>query len=509
MFSFFHIDILSITLLLVIAYVSRYYYKYFTRESPLPGPFPLPFIGNFFTIIRDISVWPSELQSKYGDIFEVYVGSKRKVWLCNEELTEKIFSFVPRGNFHNRVDKNSDLQEIGIVNTGLAMNIDYDNWLYIQKFYLKAIFSRSFMKQSFVCAQASFQKMENYWMMLGEGTVLDLSQWMKSYIRDTIDLLTISKSSDTLTSYYKEISSDKNTGVSDKDNEYIQKCGTQFPNALLWFRSVPKFIRDFPGINLYTTRLKKQMEYLRNHFLKIVNARREEIEKTPEDKQLTPDLLTMFLTANTSRDINKDENNNRPMLDEEIAPNFMEISLAALVTTSEALFHLLYLTSKYPKVKQRLIQEFKEVFPDSHITYEGINKLVYCDAVLKEAFRISPTAQYVAKRNEEPDQIGGYTFPANTGFFVFIEALNKQKSKWTDPELFNPDRFMDESHPDYRNKIYNFGEGLRKCPGRNLGKLLLKTTLVMLYQKYDLEFVNTENPLKFTKFLFKRCVGFE
>ncbi|CAG8440267.1 15857_t:CDS:2 [Acaulospora colombiana] len=440
-------NVLSAIILFLTAYVSHYYYKYFTRESPLPGPFPLPIIGNTLIFFRDISIWPSELQSKYGDIFEVYIGSTRKVWLCSEELALKIFSPAIHSNFHNHAGKDSGLGEVGLINTGLLFNLDYENWAFIRRVYSKAIFSSAFMKQALASTQIAFQKMENYWMKLGENTALDFSCWARNYFSDTTELLTTSKSLDTLTSYYNKISPNKEIEISDKmkEKEYASKCASEFVDVIIWFHNIPRFIRNFPGINSYTKKLKHQHNWLRKRLLNDVKSRREEIERTPEDEPLTRDLLTMFLTVNTPRDITKgiaDGANNRPMSDEEIASIFMEISAAGL-------------------------------------------------------------------RNEKPDQIGGYTFTESTDFFIYVHAVNKHKSKWTNPELFDPDRFMDELHPDYKKEVYTFGSGMRMCPGRNLARLLLKATLAMFYRKYDIELVDKEAPLKFSKSLFRQCVGFE
>ncbi|CAG8493064.1 1463_t:CDS:2 [Acaulospora colombiana] len=515
---FTYVDVPVIIILLVIAYVSYYYYEYFTRESPLPGPLPLPLIGNAFTVAGDIAIWPSKLQLKYGDMFEVYMGPRRKVWLCNEKLAEKIFNSTTNSNFHNRINEDCDLKEIGLVNTGLAFNIDYENWTYVRKFYSKAIFSPAFMKQAMISTQNIFQKMESYWAEFDEDTVLDFSLWIRNSITDTVFLLTTSRSLHALTNYYNEISPKKDTNISDstlKESEYFLKCTSALLNAVMWFFMVPKFFRDFPGIRLYTNKLKEQVKWLKNFVNEIVKERREEIARTPEDEELTRDLLTMFLTVNTSRDITKgiaDDINDRIMTDEEITHNFIEILGAGINTVSDLMCYLVYLISKQPEVKQRLIKEFDEVLgkgSNFQLTYEGVNKLLYCDAVIKEASRVSSVAPFIVKRNEKPDEVGGYTFPEYTEFFINYVAIRKHKSKWTDPELFNPNRFFDKSHPDYENDPHTFGDGLRKCPGRNLARLNLKVILVMLFKKYDVELMDSESPLKFSGTLMKQCTGFK
>ncbi|CAG8637530.1 12950_t:CDS:2, partial [Acaulospora morrowiae] len=515
---FAHIDISSIVVLFLIAYVSHYYYKYFTRESPLPGPIPLPLVGNVLTIARDISIWPSELQSKYGDFFEVYMGPNRKIWVCNEELAQVILKPVARGNFHNRIDKDCDINEIGLVNFGLALNTDYDNWAFIRKFYSKAIFTPAFMKQALVKTEDVFRKMESYWMRMGEDTVLDLSSWIKNFMLDATYLLTTGQSMDTITNYYNMLSPDKDTDIPSnvlKENAYVSKCSAEFLDAILWFMMVPKFVRDFPGVNSYTKRLKKQVGWLRNRLLKIVKTRREEIQRTPESEMLTPDLLTMFLTVNTPRDITEgiaDDVNSRPMTDEEIAPNFMEISLSAVYSSTDVLCNLFHTISRRPEVKKRIIKELDEVFgkdSNAQITYEGLNKLVYCDALLNEVARVSSVSPFIVKKNEKPDQIGGYAFPEKTEFFINLIAIRKHKSKWTDPEVFNPDRFLDESHPDYGKDVYLFGSGLRKCPGRNLAKIQLKATIALFYKKYDLELIYKNAPLKYNRALIRECIDFK
>ena len=91
--------ILKISLVALIAYISNYYYKYFTRENPLPGPFPLPFIGNTHQVFKNHSFDICKFQAKYGDLCEFYTGSQRFILLSNDDLIQKIMKPTINGPF--------------------------------------------------------------------------------------------------------------------------------------------------------------------------------------------------------------------------------------------------------------------------------------------------------------------------------------------------------------------------------------------------------------------------
>lgn len=47
----------------------------------------------------------------------------------------------------------------------------------------------------------------------------------------------------------------------------------------------------------------------------------------------------------------------------------------------------MYHVAHYPEVKKQMLEELNQVFKgdiDRLITYEDINKLTYCDAIIKE-----------------------------------------------------------------------------------------------------------------------------
>ncbi|CAG8555602.1 467_t:CDS:2 [Acaulospora colombiana] len=503
-------EILSILFVCLIIYVSHYYYKYFTRENPLPGPIPLPLIGNLFQICSDTAVWPSKLQEKYGDFYEVYVGSRRLIWLCSEDLIQKIMKPTINGNFHNLVSADNDgLEEIGLLDSGVVYNLNYKNWEYHRRFYARTIAKPLFLIQTLSIIQEEFKEMENYWENLGEDTVLDLSHWMKRYFTDTLFLIAANKQARSLASYYGSLSGKRNECTSEsilKESDTFLEAVDGFAMCLIYFLLFPKIVRNFPGIKSYTQRLKNQLNWFRNSTLNIIKERREEIERTPEDQQLTYDILTMFITINTPRDITEkiaDNLHDKPMSDEEICGNFIETITGGIDTSSNSICFIIHYLSHYPNVKGRLMEEFDRVLgkdPNYKITYDDIGKLEYCEAVISECSRIFSVLPILFKNNANPDEIGGLTFPANTQFYINFQGIHKHKSLWENPEEFNPERFMDKTNPESKNPLYTFGG-----PGRNLGMMELKVTLALLYRKYDVELADMKAPIKFHTTVVRTC----
>ncbi|RHZ86163.1 hypothetical protein Glove_54g17 [Diversispora epigaea] len=494
-------EILKISLVASIACISYYYYKYFTRENPLPGPFPLPFIGNIHQIFKNHSFDIGKLQDKYGDLCEFYAGSKRFILLCNNDLIQKITKPAVNGPFHNRINGvDEGLKEIGLLDAGLVFNNDYDNWQYHRKFFTKVMMSPQFIKQSVIVVQDIFLGMEKHWDKFEENTVFEFNHWMTRYFFDTIFITTTNKSAHALTNYYTELTPNEKSSLPEsilKESNTFVEFVDSFVYSVFYFFLVPRIIRNFPGISRNTQYIKDRVSWLRNNLDNTIKSRREEIFKTPIDQKLTSDMLTMFLTVNTERDVTEriaDNHHDEPMPDKEIQENFIEVLSAGIDTGSNSMCFLVDFLENNPKVKLRMIEEIERVLgkdPNSSFTLEDLSKLEYVEAIIKEASRLRVIVPTIFKINSVPEVIGGYKWSKGTCFMMSIDKIQNHKSYWKDPEIFNPDRFMDD--PESKNKVYMFGGSLRKCPGRNLAMMELKATLAMLYRKYDIELVG---PLK-------------
>ncbi|GBC09873.1 hypothetical protein RclHR1_09180007 [Rhizophagus clarus] len=519
-------DIPSLLIILSIIYVSRFYYNYFTRPNPLPGPFPLPIIGSAYQQTGyGFNEWLMLLHKKYGDMFEIILAGQRLIILCKPDLIENMNVPSTKTKYPTRLPQTEGFLEYGFDGAGIGFNNDLNSWKYNRQFFSQALMTPSFNRQAIEWTNELWNEMESYWNNLGEDYELDLIKWMRRFTNEMIFKVATGTKNDAIVSYYNILINNNN----EKENEKLKESKNFiesieiFIEGLFYFFAFGKFTRNYiPFIRGKVKKLLKNKEYLFDRLYTLVKERRIEIENTPLNQPLRHDMLTTYITANTPRDINSvkyaDADLLRPMTDKEIFANILEAMLGGTDTTANFVCFVAYYLGHYPEVKQRLRQEFDKVLGNDltrPITYKDLDKLEYCDAVTKEVYRHFPIAFFIGRINAQHDKVGGYDWPEGTSFQIFVSALMKHKDYWTEPEKFDPDRFYRVEESDkyllekkkMKNTFPIFGGGIRICPGRKLAIIELKCLLVLIYRKYDIELVDMNAPLNYSSDFINVCKG--
>jgi cytochrome P450 len=338
-------NIAGYALALFTFYLAIYYFKYFSRYRPLPGPFPLPFVGNRLQYRGHPATWAKRLHEEYGDICEIYMGDERHIWISRADLVEKIFRPSLNNNYLIRITHREGLDEIDVTTKGITFNRSLDNWIFNRRFFNQAISSMNFMKQSVVWTQNLFEEMEDYWRELkiqtentsGKEFTLNISEWMIRFTTDVIFILTTNKRAYSFANYFNQLSNTRtkqHSEVEMVESEDLIKNIRSWLHALQFFMDTPSLWREYiPSFKKRSEYLKSEVDRLNSTFMELVKQRRKEIEMTPEDEQLIPDMLTMLLTINTPRDITvklSDEHHTRPLSDEEVRGNILEVISAGV-----------------------------------------------------------------------------------------------------------------------------------------------------------------------------------
>jgi hypothetical protein len=191
--------------------------------------------------------------------------------------------------------------------------------------------------------------MESYWNNLGEDYELDLIKWMRRFTNEMIFRIATGVKNDSVASYYKFLAKENK----DDGGKFVQAID-HFMKGFLFVIVLNKFTRNYiPYIREEWKNILESRDYLFDVIYKIIKERRIEIENTPLDQPLRHDMLTAFITANTSRDINSVKNVDaeylRPMTDREIFGNILDAMLGGTDTVNFILFYLLIMFFVFQK----------------------------------------------------------------------------------------------------------------------------------------------------------------
>ena len=119
----------------------------------------------------------------------------------------------------------------------------------------------------------------------------------------------------------------------------------------------------------------------------------------------------------------------------------------------------------------------------------------FTEAVLLEVQRLGNIVpSSLLHANSRETNIGDFILPRGTSINSSMEAILMDPNVFTDPYIFNPDRFIDENgcfipHPN----VVPFGVGKRRCLGESLAKTELFIFFTGLIQKFEINLANEED----------------
>lgn len=117
-----------------------------------------------------------------------------------------------------------------------------------------------------------------------------------------------------------------------------------------------------------------------------------------------------------------------------------------------------------------------------NLSLEKLTQLRYLDCVVKEVLRFLPPVSGGYRTVLQTFELNGYQIPKGWSVMYSIRDTHETAAVYQSPELFDPDRFnndRDESKPG-RFSYVPFGGGVRRCIGRELAIIILKTLAIEL-----------------------------
>jgi cytochrome P450 len=144
----------------------------------------------------------------------------------------------------------------------------------------------------------------------------------------------------------------------------------------------------------------------------------------------------------------------------------MNFLMAATETSATALSWFFHEISRAPDLERQVHAEVDAMPVDRPPTREELGRLPTVDRVLNEVLRLYPPGWMMSRVVTEDSVLGGHALPAGSVVIYSTYALQRDPRLFTDPDRFDPDRWLPERSGEIaKGSMIPFGGGSRRCIG--------------------------------------------
>uniref|UniRef100_A0A803ML94 Uncharacterized protein n=1 Tax=Chenopodium quinoa TaxID=63459 RepID=A0A803ML94_CHEQI len=175
----------------------------------------------------------------------------------------------------------------------------------------------------------------------------------------------------------------------------------------------------------------------------------------------------------------------------------LDMFLAGTDTTYMLIEWVVVELIRNPIVMKELQEEVRRIVGGKgrKVCEDGLEKMSYLKAVMKEALRLHPPSPLLLFRESVQDaKINGFDITAGTLVIINVWAIQRDSIYWEEPEQFRPERFLNDSNSsssvDFRGQDFQyipFGAGRRGCPGISFGMVAAELVIATLINEFELK----------------------
>ncbi|KAM5247182.1 cytochrome P450 2J2 [Ctenodactylus gundi] len=172
--------------------------------------------------------------------------------------------------------------------------------------------------------------------------------------------------------------------------------------------------------------------------------------------------------------------------EEKLIYSTLDLFVAGTETTSTTLrWGLLYM-ALYPEIQEKVHAEIDKVISKAQQpSLANRESMPYTNAVVHEVQRMGNIIPLNAPREVATDTtLGGFHLPKGTMILTNLTALHRDPKEWATPNTFNPEHFLENGQFKKRESFLPFSVGKRACLGEQLAKSELFIFFTSLLQKF-------------------------
>lgn len=171
--------------------------------------------------------------------------------------------------------------------------------------------------------------------------------------------------------------------------------------------------------------------------------------------------------------------------DDDIINQMIFLLMAAHDTTTSTVTSMVYELGRDPQWQERCRQQCLELGPDP--TLDQIESVTDLSLVMKETLRLHPPVPVLARKAVKDTEILGVRIPAGRLTAIMPMYSHYMPEYWTDPTLFDPERFSESRREDKSHRFAwePFGGGVHKCLGMIFANMESKLVLSALLRHFE------------------------
>jgi cytochrome P450 len=435
--------------------------------SSLPGPRPLPLLGNVAQIdLASMHLQFEQWARDYGPLYRVHLGPCAALVVARSDLISKLLRDRPDG-WRRLQGMQRVIDEVG--GKGL-FSAEGEDWLRQRKLVMRA-FDPGHLKRFF---PALVRVTEQLRLCLDEaarsGEAIDLQTLLMRYMVDVTSGLAFGIEMNTLCH-----PDDALQGHLDQVFPMVMK---RIFAPLPWWRWI-----KLPSDRAFDAHLAKVHEA----GYRVIAQARERIARDPQLQQHPTNLMEALISA-------RDEAG-AGLSDEQLLGNVLTVLLAGEDTTANTLGWTLYLLHSHRGEWDSLVAQVDAALAageDMPRQFDAARGLEWIEDCVNEAMRLKPVAQILMFEACRDTVVEGIAMPRGAQLICLMRPGAVDTAVAGDAAQYRPQRWRAAGQDHELTKAsMPFGAGPRLCPGRYLAMLEMKMVLATLARDYELIEVGT------------------
>jgi cytochrome P450 len=428
----------------------------------LPGPRGLPLIGSALRVRpKGMHLQAEEWCREHGSPYRFDIGRRRVVVIGDAETVGEVLRERPDG-FRRWGEIQTITEEMW--GTPGVFAAEGEDWRRMRRLAVTALNSNHLQRYFEIVSTSAGRLRSRLAQAAREGRTIEIGKHLSAFTVDVTSALAFGHDLNTLERGDVELQG------------HLHRVFHMTNRRL--FAPLP-YWRHF---KLPVDRaLDRSLAALRPAVRGFMDEARERIRRRPELRRSPENFLEGMVAA---------QENEGAFSDEEILANVFTLLLAGEDTTSHTMAWTIWAIATRPAVQAALAEEAHDalgaqLFPSE---YETVERLRYCEGVLRESMRLKPVAPITGVEPLADTEVAGVEMPAGQRLILLHRLAGLREVERA--LEFRPGRWLEDDEeleaPSQRSFLA-FGAGPRFCPGRNLAFLEAKTALAMIARNFEVE----------------------